>query len=98
MHKRYGITWYLGNAKKYADQANEIGLISVSMEQEEISVLNKEGYRVRFSFRDVNSSEKLNEILARYTFEDDIQKEFLRFCRDGLMVGMHTEYSDYWCK
>jgi hypothetical protein len=98
MYKRYGVMWYLGNVKKYADQANDIGLISVSVEQEEISVLTKEGYRVWFSFRDVNSAEKLNEVLARHPFEENIQKEFLRFCRDGLMVGMHTEYPDYWCK
>ena len=98
MHKRYGITWYLGNVKKYADQANEIGLISVSVEQEEISVLTKEDYSVWFSFRDADSVEKLNEVLARHPAEEDIQKEFLRFCRDGLMVGMHTEYPDYWCK
>ena len=98
MHKRYGMTWYLGNVKKYADQANEIGVISVSVEQEAISVLTKKGRGGWFSFRDVNSVEKLNGVLARHPFEEDIQKEILRFCRDGLMVGMHTEYPDYWCK
>jgi hypothetical protein len=46
MHKRYGITWYLGNVKKYADQANEIGMIWLKAEGNE-AVTNCHGVKLR---------------------------------------------------
>ena len=91
---RHGITWYLRNVRTYAEQANQTGLISVSVENAEVIITPPKGCRYGILFRDINTDEKLNRKIERISIEKDAEVELRKFCREGLMVG-HDKFPHY---
>ena len=93
--RKYSKKQYLENVRLYAEQANRTGLISVSVENAEIIVAPPHGFRYGILFRDINSDEKLNRKIERVSISKEAEAEVRKFCRNGLMVGMHEELPHY---
>lgn len=92
---KHSMEQYLENVRLYADQANRTGLISVSVENAEIMVATPEGSYDGLLFQDINSDEKLNRKLERVSISKEAEAEVRKFCRDGLMVGIHDKFPRY---
>lgn len=91
---KHDAEWYFENVRKYANSITKPKVLEIFADKSELWYATKNGGGDTIQFRDLTSDENINRRLERATEPKsrEIFAEIRRFCRDGMMVGLHTEF------